>query len=89
MSDYITTPRGNRITADQVDQLITTLKVISTWAHCQVEYHYEISEAVLRQIEKKANEALESMLSDDLLSECGTVAVIGRQQTGARFPVRM
>ena len=61
MSDYITTPRGNRITADQVDQLITALKVISTWAHCQVEYHYEISEAVLRQIERKATEALESI----------------------------
>ena len=61
MSDYITTPRGNRITADQVDQLITALKVISTWAHCQVEYGYETSDVVLRQIERKATEAVESI----------------------------
>ena len=75
MSDYITTPRGNRITADQVDQLITTLNVISTWAHCQVEYHYEISESVLRQIERKATEAVESITSQMSGRECAPESV--------------
>jgi len=61
MSDYITDRDGKRITAKQVEDAISALNIIGTWAAFQLERQAEPPDDVLRQIAMMVDNTLERM----------------------------